>query len=388
MAEDKKTVPGPAPGKDLTSKIATAYRSLPPEQREKTLQDAVEVHNPELDNAFDKMVDMYKVRRPERENAVVSFPAPPTLRIPKEAAQEGEDYECPECGHDNPGANQFCGMCGAAREDAAPPPGLGRIESEETDGAASVEGAKHHHHYYHHHHYRNNPYLLVAVVLLLAVIAWQQWQAYKQQASVKPAAPAVPAAQVQQAPVQSQPAPTSQPAIQTPVSPPAKNSQPLNKPAPQSSTKPPIAPTRQGEPPGPQVRAPDPAAPEVAIQPTYQPLTNQAVPSLPSFSATPPKPAAPEPRFTLSQEVSAGRLTRTVPPVYPVTAKRAGLQGEVVLQAVIAKDGSVRDVKVVTGNPTLAEAAMRAVRQWRYQPATLNGQPVEAETLVQVNFKR
>jgi protein TonB len=69
-------------------------------------------------------------------------------------------------------------------------------------------------------------------------------------------------------------------------------------------------------------------------------------------------------------------------------AKRAGVQGDVVLRAVIAKDGTVQDVRIVSGNPMLADAAVQAVRQWRYQPSSLDGQPVEAETLVQVKFKR
>ena len=284
MAEDKKkTTSGSVPGKDLTSKIATAYRNLPPEQREKPAPDQSDIQNPELDKAFDKMVEMYKVRRPERENSVVTFPGPPTLRVPKPAADEGEEYECPECGHSNPGAHPFCGMCGAAREDAvvAPPRSVG----SEQLGMPAESGVKHHHHHYHHQHYRNNPYLLLAVVLLLGVIAWQQWQ-YQQ------AGPASsPAVQVQpRVPAQTQPSSSIKPA--TPAEAPATepSSKPAKKPGPRVSTPRPA--NQQGEPPGQQVRSPKVSSPVAPPLAPYQALTKQPSPALPTFSSTPEKPAA------------------------------------------------------------------------------------------------
>ena len=387
MAEDKKTS-GPVPGKDLTSKIATAYRSLPPEQRAKPAQESADVQNPELDQAFDKMVEMYKVKRPERENSVVTFPTPPTMRAPRPRAEAGVEYECPECGHNNPAGNQFCGMCGAAREDVTAASASESKPDESTLAAASFEaGVKHHHHYYHHHHYRNNPYLLAAVVLLLGIIAWQQWREYKQVTTAPAVAPAVKA---QPQPQQSAPvpAPSAQPATPAAV-PPATNGKPAKKPASQApASQAPAAPVRRGEPPGPQARASETSPP--AVVPPFQTLPAQPMPTLQTFSQQPPNPvpapqAAPQ-RLKVSQGVSAGRLIRKVSPVYPANAQR--IQGEVVLQAVIAKDGSVQSVKVVSGNPVLAEAAVEAVRQWRYHPYVLNGEPVEVETRVQVNFKR
>ncbi len=384
VAEDKKT--GPAAGKDLTSKIATAYRNQPPEQRAKPSPDSSDIQNPELDQAFDKMVEMYKMKRPERENSVVTFPAPPTLRASRPQAEEGEEYECPECGHDNPAGNQFCGMCGAAREDAvAVPAAEGTQPAEGESLAPTIEsGIKHHHHYYHHHHYRNNPYLLLAVVLLLGVIAWQQWREYQRSVAPPVAAPAVKAQPQPPPPAQAQPSPSPKPVSPAAVPPPG-NSKPAKKPvSPSPASQAPAQPIRRGEPPGPQARAPE--TPPPAVIPALQIFPRQPMPALQSFAATPAKPASATQRLQISEGVSAGRLIKKVAPVYPPLAER--VQGQVVLQAVIAKDGSVQSVKVVSGNPVLGEAAAEAVRQWRYQPYLLNGEAVEVETQVQVNFKR
>jgi protein TonB len=87
-----------------------------------------------------------------------------------------------------------------------------------------------------------------------------------------------------------------------------------------------------------------------------------------------------------SQGVSGGLLERKVQPIYPAAAWSMRLQGPVVLQAVIDEVGKVRDVRTVSGNELLARAAMDAVRQWRYQPYRLNGQPVKMPTQITVNF--
>jgi len=88
----------------------------------------------------------------------------------------------------------------------------------------------------------------------------------------------------------------------------------------------------------------------------------------------------------VSQGVSGGLLERKVEPKYPAAARSSGLQGPVVLQAVIDEVGNVRDLTTVSGNSILARAAMDAVRQWRYQPYRLNGQPVKVPTKITVNF--
>jgi protein TonB len=73
-------------------------------------------------------------------------------------------------------------------------------------------------------------------------------------------------------------------------------------------------------------------------------------------------------------------------PVYPDLARSVRLQGHVVLAIVIGKDGSVEEIKLVSGHPLLAPAAMEAVKQWTYKPTMLNGQPVQVQTQVTVNF--
>src|SRR5260221_574434 len=74
------------------------------------------------------------------------------------------------------------------------------------------------------------------------------------------------------------------------------------------------------------------------------------------------------------------------PIVYPAMAVQTRTQGTVILHALISKDGSIESLQVVSGHPFLARAALDAVRQWRYRPYILNGQPIEVETQVTVNF--
>ncbi len=97
-----------------------------------------------------------------------------------------------------------------------------------------------------------------------------------------------------------------------------------------------------------------------------------------------PPPAAAHP-LRLSH-MNAGDLIRKVQPAYPPLARSARIQGAVVLQAVISKQGTIENLLVLTGHPMLAPAAIEAVRQWRYRPYILNGEPVEVETQVTVNF--
>jgi protein TonB len=106
------------------------------------------------------------------------------------------------------------------------------------------------------------------------------------------------------------------------------------------------------------------------------------------ISSTPvavPKVAAPQ-RVRVSQGVSTGLLIKRVNPVYPPLARQARIQGQVVLHAVISKDGSITGLNLVSGHPMLAPAAIDAVKQWKYKPYLLNGEPVEVDTEVQVNF--
>ena len=97
------------------------------------------------------------------------------------------------------------------------------------------------------------------------------------------------------------------------------------------------------------------------------------------------KPAAPE-KLRVSSGVAAGMLIYQLKPTYPRLAAQARIQGTVVLQAVIGKDGTVHDLHLISGHPMLVPAAIEAVRQWRYRPYLLNREPVEVDTQINVNF--
>jgi len=81
-----------------------------------------------------------------------------------------------------------------------------------------------------------------------------------------------------------------------------------------------------------------------------------------------------------------GNLTHKVMPAYPAAAKENRIQGQVLLRAIIDRQGNVIQLKTISGHPYLIPAAMDAVKQWRYKPYLLNREPVEVETVVVVNF--
>jgi protein TonB len=106
------------------------------------------------------------------------------------------------------------------------------------------------------------------------------------------------------------------------------------------------------------------------------------------ISSTPtavPKVATPQ-RVRVSLGVSQGLLIKKVQPTYPPLARQARIQGRVLLQAEISKDGTIENLRLINGHPMLAPAAIEAVKQWRYKPYMLNGEPVAVETQVEVNF--
>jgi protein TonB len=86
--------------------------------------------------------------------------------------------------------------------------------------------------------------------------------------------------------------------------------------------------------------------------------------------------------------LSEARLVNKVEPIYPKIAVLTNIHGEVKLHAIIARDGSIQSLNVTSGHPLLVTAALDAVRQWKYQPYILNGDAVEVETFITVNFKR
>ncbi len=92
-------------------------------------------------------------------------------------------------------------------------------------------------------------------------------------------------------------------------------------------------------------------------------------------------------RFAVSH-LSEAQLVNRVEPVYPHPAAVAGIQGQVKLHAIIARDGSVQSLNAISGHPLLVRAALEAVGQWRYRPYYLNGVAVEVETFITVNFRK
>jgi len=127
------------------------------------------------------------------------------------------------------------------------------------------------------------------------------------------------------------------------------------------------------------------------------------VSTLNSISAMQPKAAPAEPAASansgagpenkpqvmsvrVAQGVSQGLIIKKVPPVYPPQAKYAHIQGSVLMSAVISKQGDIEDLEVLDGPIELAVSAVNAVRQWKYRPYVLNGEPVEVHTTITVNY--
>src|SRR5262249_12327092 len=93
-------------------------------------------------------------------------------------------------------------------------------------------------------------------------------------------------------------------------------------------------------------------------------------------------------RVRVGGSVQAARLLNAPRPVYPPRAEGSGIQGRVLLQAIILMDGAIGGLSVLsTPDPELSQAAMDAVKEWRYQPTLLNGKPVEVITTIDVNFR-
>ena len=109
-----------------------------------------------------------------------------------------------------------------------------------------------------------------------------------------------------------------------------------------------------------------------------------SAPSVPVVAKSPvPTPVK---RIRVAARVAEANLIHDVTPQYPPEAGRARIEGTVLLMAVIGKDGSVKDVRVESGLPILAQAAIDAVRQWRYKPYMIDGEPVEVDSRITINF--
>jgi protein TonB len=114
--------------------------------------------------------------------------------------------------------------------------------------------------------------------------------------------------------------------------------------------------------------------------------------SVPSAAPPPPPPPKEEKKAAVVQRIKIGgsvqqaKLIRQPKPVYPALAKQARISGTVHLSAIIARDGTIQKLEVLGGHPLLVPSALEAVKQWVYQPTLLNGEPVEVQTTIDVNF--
>jgi protein TonB len=104
------------------------------------------------------------------------------------------------------------------------------------------------------------------------------------------------------------------------------------------------------------------------------------------IGAAPPPPKVQQSRIRQGGNVQAAKLINRVQPSYPPLARQTRIQGTVRLHAIIGKDGAVKELTLESGHPLLVQAALDAVRQWRYQPTLLNGEPVEVDTTIDVIF--
>lgn len=118
-------------------------------------------------------------------------------------------------------------------------------------------------------------------------------------------------------------------------------------------------------------------------------LLNDFLNGAPNAAVTVSRPTAPPSvaqRVPVTSTIEAAKLVSRLQPIYPLIAIQARIQGNVVLHAIIGKEGAVSELQVLSGHPFLVNAAVAAVRQWRYNPTLLNAQAVEVETTITVSF--
>src|SRR6266851_528360 len=136
----------------------------------------------------------------------------------------------------------------------------------------------------------------------------------------------------------------------------------------------------------------DAAPPQLGASDPYVPGgtgsgdTNEILNSIASGAKPAPPPPPPPAHLVRLSRMREGDLIYQVKPEYPSLARSARIQGPVVLEAVISRQGTIENLRVLTGHPMLVRAAIDAVIQWRYRSYVLNNEPVEVETQITVNF--
>jgi protein TonB len=322
---------------------------------------------------------------------------------------------CSQCGCSSPRSFRFCGNCGQQLERRvasavlAPAPGdrirqpemaLDRLQSESSKSPAEPAASP------------RSPVmsllLLALLTVLLAVIVGQQWFIWQQP---WPSRTPMSAALSAHAPVATARANSPQPrkskgepqaATEQPKSArgPGPSAAPVRNPssaAPKTLKKPVIqksVPPAGGRVPDATRRSQEEPVPPVAIEAAGGPrLPVEAPAAIPKLvepaakNASGPQGGAEPARIQISQGVAQGALIYKVDPDYPSIARNVRIQGPVVLRGVIAKDGTVKELRVLKGNAFLVGPAIQAVQKWRYRPYMLDGKPVEVETTITLNFK-
>ncbi|SRR5579871_203222 len=259
------------------------------------------------------------------------------------------------------------------------------------------------------------PLIAVAAIVVLAAAAYAGWMQFgkSHETSSAPAhvspAPVTPASATIPASTTTSPATTSAPSASS-SSVPDTTTKTVSSKQPETSTKnkPSLTETKPAVDEAPSksvekitaVKAP-PAPIVITNHSAPEPTHAAADPSAPSLTAltagtSAPMPnlmgktAAPAPKLqtmNISQGVSRGLLIKEVPPVYPQTALLMHAEGAVEMTATISRNGDITAVKVLSGDSRLAHAAVDAVKQWKYKPYLLNGEPVEIQTPITVKFK-
>ncbi len=130
----------------------------------------------------------------------------------------------------------------------------------------------------------------------------------------------------------------------------------------------------------------DPGGGAIGVIGSYSFEVQPPPPPQPKVEKKPAPPPPPSGPVRVSQSVQAAKIIRRVQPAYPQIARQAGIGGKVRLRAIISRAGEIEQLQVLSGHPFLVPAAVQAVKQWRYRPTLLSGEPVQVATEIEVNF--
>jgi len=318
---------------------------------------------------------------------------------------------CDVCGHENPQSTKSCQKCDVPLPTSLEE-GKEAVKVQVPAPAALEElarSAQTRHSVRKGRIPRGTILFFAAVLLLLAAIAyggWRYWEAKEKAVAINAAPPVASSTSPPESPFTNTPIEIFQPEVRTEpaaklvessapdmtvVLPPEPSARPKAAATPKAERVEeeahPRAPSSdQGAMAFPKITpvvAPAPAPATTAVNaPITAPIVS--VPDPPVFSFSTPLPA--QPALRVSGGVENAVLLKKTLPIYPLSAKQRRLQGAVVLDATIDRNGRIQGVQVESGDRLLASAAIEAVRQWVYKPARLGGQPIDVQTRIVVNF--